>query len=180
MTEAEPFDRRAVHDELDRARADFHRLLDYADADDLRRPSRGTRWSNEQLLFHMLFGYVIVRALPVLARLFARLPVGVNRGFARLLNAATGPFDTVNYLGSCLGAKVYNHRRMGAKCDRVIAALQGSLAAEPETELERGMSYPVRWDPFFREFMTRADLYHYATQHFDFHREQLTLGERPV
>jgi hypothetical protein len=37
------------------------------------------------------------------------------------------------------------------------------------------MSYPVRWDPFFKEFMTVADIYHYPSQHFDFHRRQLTL-----
>ena len=31
------------------------------------------------------------------------------------------------------------------------------------------------WDPYFRDYMTLADVYHYATQHFDFHRRQLTL-----
>ena len=31
----------------------------------------------------------------------------------------------------------------------------------------------------FKDFMTLADLYHYPTQHFDFHQRQLTLG-RPA
>ncbi len=35
---------------------------------------------------------------------------------------------------------------------------------------------PVRWDPFFQDFMTLADIYRYPTQHFDFHRPQLTLN----
>jgi hypothetical protein len=85
----------------------------------------------------------------------------------------------VNYFGACLGAKVYNHRRMGAKCDKVIAALQRSLAAESEADLAHGMAYPMRWDPFFQQFMNLADLYRYPTQHFDFHRGQLTLGKEP-
>ncbi|MET9856811.1 hypothetical protein ABZY57_28240 [Streptomyces sp. NPDC006450] len=33
-----------------------------------------------------------------------------------------------------------------------------------------------RRDPFFKDFMTLADLYRYPTQHFDFHRRQLTLN----
>ena len=30
---------------------------------ELRKPTDGTRWNNEQLLFHMLFGYLLVRNL---------------------------------------------------------------------------------------------------------------------
>jgi hypothetical protein len=41
------------------------------------------------------------------------------------------------------------------------------------------MYYPVRWDPFFKDFMTVADIYHYPTQHFDFHQRQLTLTGAP-
>jgi hypothetical protein len=37
------------------------------------------------------------------------------------------------------------------------------------------MRFPTRWDPFFTDVMTLTDVYHYATQHFDFHRRQLTL-----
>jgi hypothetical protein len=64
---------------------------------------------------------------------------------------------------------------MVATFDRVIASLDRGLAAETEADLRRGMHYPVRWDPFFKEFMTLADIYHYPTQHFGFHRRQLTL-----
>jgi hypothetical protein len=39
------------------------------------------------------------------------------------------------------------------------------------------MHYPVRWDPFFQDFMTLADICHYPTQHFNFHRRQLTLTD---
>ena len=38
------------------------------------------------------------------------------------------------------------------------------------------MYYPTRWDPFFTGYMTLADLFRYPTQHYDFHRRQLTLN----
>jgi hypothetical protein len=37
------------------------------------------------------------------------------------------------------------------------------------------MRFPTRWDPFFTKSTTVADVYHYATEHFEFHRQQLTL-----
>ena len=162
--------------EYARARSVFHGLLDTATKADLRRPSRGTRWTNEQLLFHMLFGYIIVRTLLVLVRLFGRLPVGVSRAFAWLLNSAVVPFDWVNYVGSRIGARVINQRRMGALFDHTTAALERRLNRETEADLLRGMHYPARWDRFFNDFMTLADVYRYPTQHFDFHGEQLTFG----
>ena len=42
--------------ELERARLDFRHLLDNATSAELRAGSDGTKWTNEQLLFHMLFG----------------------------------------------------------------------------------------------------------------------------
>ncbi|MFF3615385.1 DinB family protein [Streptomyces sp. NPDC002580] len=168
-------DREVVRSELQQAGATFHELLDAADADDLRRRSSGTRWTNEQLLYHMLFGYIVVLALLPLVRLFGRLPPGASRAWARLLNASTRPFDVINYLGAVGGARLYNHRRMGAKFDRTLAALSRHLEAETEAALARRMHFPVRWDPFFKDAMTLEDVYRYPTQHFDFHRGQLTL-----
>ncbi len=37
------------------------------------------------------------------------------------------------------------------------------------------MHFPTRWDPFFQDHMTLADVYRFAGQHFDFHARQLTL-----
>lgn len=171
-------DRDVVHQELEDARATFHQLLATAGDADLRRPSNGTKWTNKQLLFHMLLGYLILRALSVLVRMFGRLPDGVSRTYARLLNSATKPFDAVNYVGSRLGGNALSIRRMGLMFDRVIAKLHRRLDAETDTNLARGMHYPIRWDPFFRDYMTLADVYRFPTQHFEFHRHQLTFGER--
>lgn len=168
-------DKDTVHAEMDRARIVFHQLLDEASRQDLRRRSNGTRWTNRQLLFHILLGYLVTRALLVLVRLFGRLPAGVSRGYARLLNAGTRPFDVVNYAGSALAGTVLSTRRMGVMFDHVIAALQRRLDTETDTDLARGMHYPTRWDPFFQDYMTLAEVYRFPTQHFEFHRRQLTL-----
>ena len=171
----DPIDRADIAADLEHARIEFHRLLDVAGPHDWGRPTRGTRWTNEQLLFRMVFGYMIVQRLLILVKVFNRLPDEVSRSFARLLNAATRPFDVINYYGSSAAALVYNRRRMGAKMDRVIAALQRKLARESDDAAQRGMHFPTRWDPFFQDYMTVADVYRYPGQHFDFHAHQLTL-----
>jgi hypothetical protein len=169
-------DRAEIAADLERARAEFHRLLAEAECNDgWTKPTRGTRWTNELLLFHMVFGYLVVQRLLILVTVFSRLPDSFSRVFARVLNAATRPFDVINYYGSCAAALVYNRHRMGAKMDRVIAALQRKLAGESDDALRRGMYFPARWDPFFKDYMTLEDVYCYPGQHFDFHAHQLTV-----
>lgn len=175
VTQTGPGPRGVVHEDLDRAAAAFQALVDGASPRDLRGRSRGTRWTNEQLLFHLLFGYLIVRALLVLVRVFGRLPRAVSVQFARLLDAGTRPFNVVNYLGSCIGGRLVRTRRMTTRFDRVISSLHRHLDRETDADLARSMHYPTRWDPFFTEVMTLLDVYRYPAQHFDFHRRQLTL-----
>ncbi|MGZ4581700.1 MAG: DinB family protein [Nocardioidaceae bacterium] len=170
-------DPETITDEVNWARADFRRLLDGATSAELLKPSHGTKWTNEQLLFHMLFGYLVVRTLLPLVKAFARLPSGVSRRFARVLNAATRPFHVVNYLGSLGGARVLGHAGMERVMDRVTEGLIGSVSTAGQKQLQRGMHFPVDWDPYFRDFMTVADVLHYATQHYEHHRKQLTLSD---
>jgi hypothetical protein len=61
--------------------------------------------------------------------------------------------------------------------EAVIAALHQRLASETADDLARRMHYPTRWDPFFKDVMTLADVYHFPTQHFDFHQRQLSLDD---
>jgi len=68
---------------------------------------------------------------------------------------------------------------MGPKLDRVIASLQEQLRATPTASPSSGMHFPTTGDPFFIDYMTLEELYRYPTQHFDFHRHQLTLGAVP-
>ena len=125
-----PLDRRLIHDEMDKARTQFHRLLALASPADLKRRSDGTRWTNQELLFHMLFGYFVVRTLLGLVRLFGRLPDGFSRVFASILNSGTRPFHVINYLGSCGGALVLRGARLASMFDRTIDSLHRHLDAE--------------------------------------------------
>ena len=163
VTEAStPVDRQAIHEELERARAAFHAMVEAASPADLRRGTAGTRWTNGQMLFHMLFGYLIVRRLLVLVRLF---------------DSTTRPFHVVNYLGSCGGALVFRGDRLTAELDRTVAALHRRLERESDQALRSRMHFPTGWDPFFNHTMSLAEVYRYGTQHFEFHRRQLTLDE---
>lgn len=165
----------AIHAELDRARTEFHELAKQATAADLRRQSDGTGWTNRQLLFHMLFGYLITRNLRVIVKLISRAPDGAQRGFARALDTTTPAFHRINFWGSCAGGALISPTRADAWLARVIASLHRHLDAEPDSSLRRTMRFPARWDPYFAERMNLADVYHYATLHFDHHRRQLTI-----
>ena len=93
-----------------------------------------------------------------------------------MLDAARAPFHLVNYLGSYVGARIIPAARMPPMLDHVIRVLQRRLRRETCAALGRGMSYPTSWDPFFKQYMTLAQIYHYPTQHFRYHQRQLTLG----
>ncbi|WP_426997491.1 DinB family protein [Pseudarthrobacter sp. N5] len=155
---------------------ELERWLASASPEELRRRSGGTKWTNEELLFHMVFGYMVVQALLPLVRLFGRLPPPVSLGFSWLLNAGTAPFDVVNYWGSKAAALVFNRKRMAAKLWRVTASLERRMERESAAALCRRMAFPVRWDPFFRPWMSLADVYAYPIKHFDFHARQLSFG----
>lgn len=168
-------DRDAVVQEMEAARATFHELLRTSGAEALRRRSDGTRWTNEQLLFHMLLGYLVVRLLVGFVLVFGHLPRWVSTAFAAALDAVAGPFHALNYVGSVVGPKVLGHRGMHAAIDAVIASLQRGASGAATATLDLGMRFPTTWDPYFRAYMTLADLYHYPSEHFEHHRRQLTL-----
>ena len=162
-----------VQAELRRVQDDFHRLVARATPQDLRRRSHGTRWSNRQLLFHMLFGYLIVRTLLPLVHTLGRL--GWSRRFAATLNALYRPFQVINYLGSCGGGQLLSPRRMTALMDITMRAIRRRLANETPAGLALTMHFPTRWDPYFRPTMSVLDVYHYGTEHYQHHHRQLTM-----
>ena len=160
-----------IRQDLEEARDTFHQLVRDASAEDLRRPSQGTRWTNRQLLFHMVFGYLIVRTLLPLVHTLGRH--GWSRRFAIALNAARRPFHLINYLGSVGGGMLISPAGMVRLLDRSIRVLHRRLEAETDTSLALSMQFPPTWDPYFQPTMTVRDLYRYGTLHFDHHRRQL-------
>lgn len=145
-------------------------------SEDLRRHSNGTQWTNRQLLFHMLFGYLLVRNLLGMVKILGRLPRSSTKPFAAMLDFATTPFHRINYLGSVCGGAVFTPQGMQRRLDRVTAKLEKDLTKQDEQTLTRGMYYPTKWDPYFKEFMQLADIYRYPTQHFDHHDRQLSTS----
>ncbi|MBO0812207.1 MAG: DinB family protein [Microlunatus sp.] len=166
-------DRTEITAELHRVESDFRQLVCNATRADLRRRSAGTHWTNRQLLFHLVFGYLIIRTLLPLVHILGRL--GRSRRFATTLDAAGRPFHLINYIGSVGAGQLVPTRVMTALMTRTLRALQWRLAAESDQDLELSMHFPASWDPYFAETMTVLDVYHYGTLHYIHHRGQLTL-----
>jgi hypothetical protein len=129
--------------ELERVRTDFRALVRGASDAELGCRSDGTRWTNRQLLFHMLFGYLIVVTLRPLVQVFAHLPRPFSRGFAGCLQALTRPFHVVNFVGSLGGGRLLGRDGMARLLDLVVARLQGSVLRATDARLGRGMHFPV-------------------------------------
>jgi hypothetical protein len=174
-----PPTRDSVREDLERSRLAFRLLVNDATPSELRRRTDGTRWTNGQLLFHMLLGFLVVRTVLPLVRFIGRRPPRVGRGFAATLNAGSRPFHAVNYLGGCLGGFVLRGERLVRVMESTIDALQRGLARERASDLDLRMPFPLGWDPYFTGSMSVLEVYHYATVHFEHHRRQLTLRPPP-
>lgn len=165
-----------VRDALVWVRDDYADLVASAGADELGRPTEGTRWTNEQLLFHMWFGQRIARVVIPIMGGFDRLPDGVSRAWARMMSAVAGPYNWVNFAGSVAGARLVGPRVATRWMRRDTDAILGWIDRADETALARGMSVPPDWDPYFSDWMNRVDLLAWAPKHYSHHRRQLTLA----
>ena len=87
-----------IHHEMERARLDFHQFAGQA-SPAARRRSSGTRWTNRQLLFHMVFGFIIVRSLMPLVHILG--PLGLEPQICRCpqQRPAALPCDQLSGLG---------------------------------------------------------------------------------
>lgn len=170
-------DKAAVHEELERVRQSFARHIADMTPTDLDRLSNGTKWTNRQLLFHMLFGYIVVRRLIWMVKVLSHLPNAATKAFAASLDATTTPFNWANYIGPVGAAKIISPARMQRWLDRLTTWLEKDMDGQNAKGLARGMYYPTTWDPYFKSRMTLADLYRYPTQHYDHHDRQLSARQ---
>lgn len=155
--------------ELETTRLVFHYLLDSLSDQDLQRTSRNAAWTNQQILFHMAFGFFLLPSLVVIALIFGRLPTAYSKQFAALLNSVTGPFNAINALGPQGGGRVMGRRGLSQAFDGVYAIIVTMAQMLPEGEWARGMHYPTRWDPLFYDYMTLADVFRFPMRHFYYH-----------
>jgi hypothetical protein len=80
--------RDAIATDLHACAEDLHALLASATPDQLNARSDGTKWTNKELPFHMVFGFLVVRRLLPLVRLVSSLSPRVGR---TLLPASSTP-----------------------------------------------------------------------------------------
>ncbi|MEO5315175.1 DinB family protein [Pseudarthrobacter sp. CC12] len=155
--------------------ADFRSIVLRALADELDLPSSGTRWTNRQLLFHMVLGQnIALLGIPLLG-LFSRLPPAASRNWSRLLEACLGPYNWVTWAGSAAAGQVLKPQSMLRMMDRTTGTIVNWYDRADEEALERGMTMPLSWDPYFASWMNRRAILGWAPKHYRHHRKQLTL-----
>jgi DinB superfamily len=166
--------------ELEETRREFHALLASLSAADWDAPSRNPAWTNGQLIFHMVFAFMLIPSLFWLIRFWSCLPGSYSRAFARVLDFSTPLFNWVNALGPRGQATVFGRRRAGSIYDRVHRSILRKVDSMKDDDWGRGMTYPQRWDPDFGACMTFERLFRYPTQHFRRHLAQLSGGTAPA
>jgi hypothetical protein len=164
--------------ELEASRLVFHLLLDSLSDDELRKASTNPAWTNQQILFHMVFGFFLLPSLILIVLLFSRLPSASSQRFAALLNRLVRPFNAINALGPQGGGRIITRRGLRQGFDWVHALIVKWVQALPEAALQQGMYYPAQWDPLFRDYMTLAEILRFPMIHFYFHIDQ--IARRPV
>jgi DinB superfamily len=165
---------KSIRSELETTRSTFHSLLRSLSEEDLRRPSFNRGWTNGEILAHMLFGFIILKALLPLTRIWGRFPKSSSKPFAKLLNFATRTFNWFNAFGARMQARVFTYNRLEILYDRVYFSLLKSVDSIQDEEWNHGMYYPAKWDSNFSEYMTIEKLFHYPVLHFNFHLTQIS------
>nr|WP_015061929.1 DinB family protein [Arthrobacter sp. J3.40]AFK89306.1 hypothetical protein [Arthrobacter sp. J3.40] len=155
--------------------SDFRTITQSARADELDFPSLGTRWTNRQLLFHLVLGQnITLSGIPLLG-LFSTLPPAASRSWSRLLDTCAGPYNWVNWAGSAAAGQVLNPEGMLRMMDTTTKIIVKWYDGADEKALSRGMSMPASWDPYFAPWMDRRAILEWAPRHYRHHRAQLTL-----
>ena len=161
--------------DLELARQDFHKLVDSVPDQAWTQPSHNPGWTNGQILFHILLGFILVRPLASLLILFGQLPDICSKVFAWMLNLATPLFNRINVIGPRIGARLLGRAGIIRKFDQVYYALLTRLDRLHPRHWIMTMRYPTRWDPRFRTNMHLEDLFRYPIAHLRHHRTQVRI-----
>lgn len=136
-------------------------------------PSHNPGWTNGQLLFHVLLGFILVLPLANILVFFGHLPSLYSKIFAGILNFSTPLFNRVNAAGPRAGARLLGRAGVIRQFDRVHRAILTRLERARPRDWALAMNYPTRWDPRFQNPMRLADLFRYPVTHLRHHRTQL-------
>jgi hypothetical protein len=173
-TEKSEDKRVAIKSKLDQTRSEFHVLLISLSEKDLKLRSKNEGWTNGEILFHIVFAFLLVLTLVPMMRFWSRLPKCYSKNFASVLNFCTVPFNWVNGFAPRMARTIFKRKRLGDLFDRIYSRLIKLLESTKASEWESGMYYPDKWDPLFDEYMTLEKLFYYPIRHFEFHAGQIS------
>ena len=159
--------------ELEAAREEFHAMVAGVSERGWNEPSHNPGWTNGQVLFHVLLGFILVLPLARLLVLFGHLPRVFGRAFAGMLDISAPLFHRINALGPRAGARILGRHGVLRRFDRVHRAILIRLDRVRPGQWALTMHYPTRWDPRFPSQMRLEDLFMYPVTHLRHHRRQL-------
>jgi DinB superfamily len=165
--------RALLRSELEAARSEFRAMAASISEQAWTEPSHNPGWTNGQLLFHVLLGFILVLPLASILVFFGHLPALCSRIFAGILNFSTPLFNRVNAAGPRAGARLLGRAGVIKQFDRVHAAILARLERVRPRDWALAMHYPTRWDPRFQTPMHLEELFRYPVTHLRHHRSQL-------
>ena len=172
--------RRKLRDDLETAQQEFHEMMAMVPNEAWTAPSKNPGWTNGQLLFHILLGFILVRPLASLLVFSGHLPGSWSRVFAGLLDWSTPLFHRINAIGPRAAARILGRRGVARKFDQVHRGVLALLERVQPRQWALAMHYPVRWDPRFRQDMGLEDLFRYPVSHLRHHRSQLRTTKQAL
>jgi DinB superfamily len=159
--------------DLEAARRDFHEMVASISEQWWAKPSHNPGWTNGQLIFHVLLGFILVLPLASILVFFGHLPAVYSRIFAAILNFSTPLFNRINAVGPRAGVSLVGRAGLIGKFDQVHGAILERLERVRPGDWALAMHYPTRWDPRFKTPMHLEDLFRYPVDHLRHHRPEL-------
>ena len=165
-----------VRAELALAHCRFHKLLDSLSEVDWEARSRNPAWTNGQLVYHIMFAFMLIPSLFWMIKFWSKLPRSYARRFAQILDFTTPVFNRINALGPRGQASIFGRKRAGTIFDYIYRSILKKVDSLRVDQWAAGMHYPRRWDPTFGDFMTFEALFKYPPAHLEHHLSQLSAG----
>ncbi|HEX6728466.1 MAG TPA: DinB family protein [Pyrinomonadaceae bacterium] len=159
--------------ELEAGREEFHSMADAISEPGWNESSNNPGWTNGQVLFHILLGFILVLPLSWLLIFFGHLPRVCGKAFAAILNFSTPLFHWINKIGPRAAARVLGRNGVIRMFGQVHRAILIRLERVRSSQWALSMHFPTRWDPRFRADMRLEDLFFYPVAHLRHHSAQL-------
>lgn len=154
--------REVLKDELESTRRQFHQLLERIPARLYLKPTSNPAWNVAEVLYHMSIAPRYISSDVVFIRRFSWIPKPPGQLFHMLNNWMTKR-----------GAKHATHQYLADQYDKAHDRMMKTFFTIRDDEWTKGAEYPG-WDPMLDGFVTLERLFHYPTQHFQVHAEELS------